>query len=62
MLKSPGSLVTLAKNVCLSAIQNCPRIVELRSSDSFGWHSDGHFCQSLEKPGDFIPEPKKILN
>ena len=48
MPKSPGSLVTLAKNVRPRAIQNCPRnsSYALHSSDSFGWHSDGHFCQS----------------
>ena len=40
----PVSRVT-GKNVRPSAIQNCPRnsSYALRSSDSFGWHEDGHF-------------------
>ena len=43
--KSPGFSSDSGKNVCPSAIQNCPRNIEHSSSseDSFGWHEDGHF-------------------
>ena len=51
--RSPGKKCPSSCHPKLSSeLKLCSR----RSSDSFGWHSDGHFCQSPEKPGDFVPE------